>query len=66
MFKRELAIAGIIALGGMSACGQKGPLFLPDKTGTVITREGTTDPEAPRTEDSSNKKEDQDDKDAPK
>jgi predicted small lipoprotein YifL len=31
-----LMIASVCAL--LAACGQKGPLYLPDKTGTVITR----------------------------
>ena len=40
------------ALGG---CGQKGPLYLPDKTGEIVTRpaqpppESTSAPDSPRT-----------------
>ena len=38
MLSRGFAIAGAFALGTLCGCGQKGPLYLPEKTGTVITR----------------------------
>jgi predicted small lipoprotein YifL len=34
-----LMIAGVV-LAGLGGCGQKGPLYLPDKGGTVVTRPG--------------------------
>jgi len=41
MVRRVAAIlmAGSV-LAGLGACGQKGPLYLPDKGGTVVTRPG--------------------------
>lgn len=36
------------SLLGLTACGQKGPLYIPDEGGTVITRPaGGTAPSAP-------------------
>jgi predicted small lipoprotein YifL len=29
----------------VAACGQKGPLYLPDEEGTVVTRPGTQTPD---------------------
>ena len=34
-----MLVAGAV-LVGLGACGQKGPLFLPDKGGQVVTRPG--------------------------
>jgi predicted small lipoprotein YifL len=31
-------LAGIALLMALGACGQKGPLYLPEKTGEVVTR----------------------------
>lgn len=36
-----------LALGALSACGQKGPLYLPDAAGEVVTRPAATPPPAP-------------------
>ncbi|MEP7243879.1 MAG: lipoprotein [Gammaproteobacteria bacterium] len=36
------AVLGAVALIAVSACGQKGALYLPDKGGEVVTRPGTT------------------------
>ena len=36
-----------IAAVALSACGQKGPLYLPDKTGEVVTRPSSTPTPAP-------------------
>jgi len=33
-------------LAGLSACGQKGPLYLPDKPGDVVTRSPAEQTEA--------------------
>jgi predicted small lipoprotein YifL len=30
----------VAAVAGLSGCGQKGPLYLPDKGGEVVTRPG--------------------------
>src|SRR6185436_14799177 len=40
----SLAIALVAALAG---CGQKGPLYLPEKTGEIVTRPTQTPPAAP-------------------
>lgn len=39
---RALALVGALGLVafGLAGCGQKGPLYLPDKNGSVITRPG--------------------------
>jgi predicted small lipoprotein YifL len=37
-FERLLLLS--IALAATFGCGQKGPLYLPDKTGEVVTRPG--------------------------
>jgi hypothetical protein len=34
-----LVVLGAV-LPGLTACGQKGPLYIPDEGGTVITRPG--------------------------
>ncbi len=36
----RIGALGVIALG-LAGCGQKGPLYLPDKNGSVITRPGS-------------------------
>jgi predicted small lipoprotein YifL len=41
-----LGLAVLIA-GALSACGQKGPLYLPDAPGEVVTRPAATPPPAP-------------------
>jgi predicted small lipoprotein YifL len=33
-------VVGCGVLAGLGACGQKGPLYLPDKGGEVVTRPG--------------------------
>jgi predicted small lipoprotein YifL len=38
-----LVCASVVAAG----CGQKGPLFLPDKNAAVVTRPGNTTPATP-------------------
>ena len=41
------AAMGCVALlvaGGVAGCGQKGPLYLPERTGTVVTRPGAAAP----------------------
>jgi len=38
-----LVSASVVAAG----CGQKGPLFLPDKNASVVTRPGNTTPATP-------------------
>ncbi len=57
-------LAACIAIAGLAGCGQKGPLYLPDTTGTVITREGTTPP--PPAEDSIPKDEENKEGNTPK
>ena len=42
------AVALAIPLGLLSACGQKGPLYLPPRNGTVVTRPG--DSNTPQTQ----------------
>lgn len=47
---RSLFIAVVVALGILSmlgACGQKGPLYLPDETPTKATTPGADVPVAP-------------------
>jgi predicted small lipoprotein YifL len=34
-------IAALTLLVGVAACGQKGPLYMPDKGGEVVTRPAT-------------------------
>jgi predicted small lipoprotein YifL len=38
---------GCLALSMTAACGQKGPLYLPDKAGEVVTRPAGEPAEAP-------------------
>jgi predicted small lipoprotein YifL len=54
----RVAIAAL-SLGALAACGQKGPLYLPDTAGEVVTRpaatlpaEETSAPNSPQTVDS--------------
>lgn len=59
---RVVPAAAVLAVGllGAIGCGQKGPLYLPDHNGAVVTRPGARTPppqpaasqpaEAPRTE----------------
>ena len=35
-----IAIAGLSAAALLAGCGQKGPLYLPDQGGEVVTRPG--------------------------
>jgi predicted small lipoprotein YifL len=37
----------VLMAGFLSACGQKGPLYLPDAPGEVVTRPAATPPPAP-------------------
>jgi len=39
----RVAIAAL-TLGALAGCGQKGPLYLPDTAGEVVTRPATTPP----------------------
>ena len=34
----------LLVAGGVAGCGQKGPLYLPERNGTVITRPGASTP----------------------
>jgi predicted small lipoprotein YifL len=45
MLKRVAAVVAFAALG-LAGCGQKGPLYLPDKNGTVVTSAPATAPPA--------------------
>ena len=38
---------GIALVSALAACGQKGPLYLPEKTGEIVTRPTQTPPAAP-------------------
>jgi predicted small lipoprotein YifL len=38
MKRMALCLAGILPLAFAVGCGQKGPLYLPPKNGTVVTR----------------------------
>lgn len=52
-----LIIAAVAA--GSAGCGQKGPLYLPQKSGTVITRPaGGNTPPAPAQQSDKEKKDD--------
>jgi predicted small lipoprotein YifL len=47
--RRSLVWAGLgcfslLVAGGVAGCGQKGPLYLPEHNGTVITRPGSSTP----------------------
>jgi predicted small lipoprotein YifL len=45
--KPLLLAAAVLALAFLAACGQKGPLYLPDSTGEVVTRPAATPAPAP-------------------
>ena len=48
------------AVAMLAGCGQKGPLYLPDKGGEVVTRPGGGQaPQQPSTTDDEQKKKDQ-------
>jgi predicted small lipoprotein YifL len=50
----------MVAVGVLAGCGQKGPLYLPDKGGAVVTRPGGGQPQQPSTtDDDEQKKKDQ-------
>jgi predicted small lipoprotein YifL len=40
----------LLVAGGLAGCGQKGPLYLPERTGTVVTRPGASTPAPPGTQ----------------
>jgi predicted small lipoprotein YifL len=46
--KNVLIATALIVL--LSACGQKGPLYLPDENGTVVTRPTQTPTPAPNSQ----------------
>jgi predicted small lipoprotein YifL len=37
---RKVVVVMVLAAGVIAGCGQKGPLYLPDKGGEVVTRPG--------------------------
>lgn len=43
---RVLLLTGVAAALVTAGCGQKGPLYLPDKTHTAVTPNGTQPPPA--------------------
>ncbi|MEO8064978.1 MAG: lipoprotein [Pseudomonadota bacterium] len=53
-----LRIMWVLLAGALAGCGLKGPLYLPEKTGEVVTRpaqvppETTSSPNSPQTVDS--------------
>ncbi len=38
----RIACSSLLVAGGLAGCGQKGPLYLPERNGTVITRPGAS------------------------
>lgn len=57
------AVTLAIPLGLLSGCGQKGPLYLPPRNGTVVTRpqsQPTPSPQTSTPDDSDKKKNDSD------
>jgi predicted small lipoprotein YifL len=56
MVKFAVLMAAVAVLAG---CGQKGPLYLPDKGGEVVTRPGGGAAQQPSTSDDEQKKKDQ-------
>jgi predicted small lipoprotein YifL len=50
----------------LAGCGQKGPLYLPDKGGEVVTRPGGGQPQQPATPDDEQKKKDQQNQQTPR
>lgn len=61
---RVYAGALAICFGLVSACGQKGPLYLPPRNGTVVTRPPS--PQTPPPADKDNKKNNDDTAQQPK
>jgi predicted small lipoprotein YifL len=56
----RIALILILVSATLAACGQKGPLILPDKTtGGVVTRPTQTPPAAPATTTDEQKKKDE-------
>ena len=49
----------MVTVAVLAGCGQKGPLYLPDKGGEVVTRPGGGQPQQPATPDDEQKKKDQ-------
>jgi predicted small lipoprotein YifL len=49
----------VTAAAVLAGCGQKGPLYLPDKGGQVVTRPGGGQTQQPSTPDDEQKKKDQ-------
>jgi predicted small lipoprotein YifL len=41
--------SAVILLAGLAACGQKGPLYIPDKGGEVVTRPAGESRQSPET-----------------
>jgi predicted small lipoprotein YifL len=39
-----IACFSLLVAGGVAGCGQKGPLYLPERNGTVVTRPGASTP----------------------
>jgi predicted small lipoprotein YifL len=56
MVVRFAALMAVVTV--LAGCGQKGPLYLPDKGGEVVTRPGGGQPQ-PATPDDEQKKKDQ-------
>jgi predicted small lipoprotein YifL len=52
------ATAGVLVAAVLAACGQKGPLYLPEKTGEVVTRPAAPEKPAPAETPSPPKRED--------
>ena len=48
--KAVLACVAALLACAVCACGQKGPLYLPDATGEVVTRPAATPPSSENTE----------------
>ena len=57
MVVRFAALMAVVAV--LAGCGQKGPLYLPDKGGEVVTRPGGGQPQQPSNADDEQKKKDQ-------
>ena len=56
MAKWAVLMAAVVVLAG---CGQKGPLYLPDKGGEVVTRPGGGQAQPSTTDDEQKKKDQQ-------
>lgn len=48
--KTRVAIGLLSVTALLAACGQKGPLYLPDQGGEVVTRPGGQNPQSPSPE----------------